>query len=270
MARANRHFIPDQIWHITHRCHKRDFLLKFAKDRQGWTEWLHEAKLRYGLVVFNWIVTSNHIHLLLLDEEGQEVIPKSMQLVAGRTAQVYNQRKRRKGAFWEDRYHATAIEAESHLLRCLVYIDLNMVRAGIVNHPSEWPFSGYHEIQSSQRAGGIIAYKKLAEKAGFQSYETFKSAHKEWVNEALENGGNKRQSEWSESIAIGSKKFTFGIKEILGIRAKGRTAIKRNGGGYQLREPMPYYDDSDNLAHCQENIGIQNGYFWESSENAMG
>ena len=57
---------------------------------------------------------------------------------------------------------------------------------------------------------------------------------------------------------------------MLGIRAKGRTAIKGNGGGYQLREPMPYYDDSDNLAHCQESIGIQNGYFWEPSENAMG
>ena len=38
MARAKRHFIPGYIWHITHRCHKREFLLKFSKDRQGeWT-----------------------------------------------------------------------------------------------------------------------------------------------------------------------------------------------------------------------------------------
>ncbi len=61
MARANRHFIPEQIWHITHRCHKRDFLLKLVKDRRRWTDWLQEAKLRYDLVIFNWIVTSNHI-----------------------------------------------------------------------------------------------------------------------------------------------------------------------------------------------------------------
>jgi putative transposase len=90
----------------------------------------------------------------VLDEGGLETIPKSMQLIAGRTAQAYNQRKKRKGAFWEDRYHATAIEAEKHLLRCLVYIDLNMVRAGVVNHPSEWPFSGFHEIQSSLETAG--------------------------------------------------------------------------------------------------------------------
>ena len=51
-----------------------------------------------------------------------------MQLIAGRTAQEYNQRKGKRGAFWEDRYHATAIEIDEHLHRCVVYIDLNMVR----------------------------------------------------------------------------------------------------------------------------------------------
>jgi hypothetical protein len=58
-----------------------------------------------------------------------------MQLIAGRTAQEYNQRRAMQGAFWEDRYHATAIEIDEHLHRCVVYIDLNMARAGVVNHP---------------------------------------------------------------------------------------------------------------------------------------
>jgi len=75
------------------------------------------------------------------------VIPNSMQLVAGRTGQEFNQRKDRKGAYWEDRYHATAVETGDHLARCMVYIDTNMVRAGAVSHPSEWSFCGYNEIQ---------------------------------------------------------------------------------------------------------------------------
>ena len=37
---AKQHYIPGQIWHITHRCHKREFLLKFSKDRHRWSEWL--------------------------------------------------------------------------------------------------------------------------------------------------------------------------------------------------------------------------------------
>ena len=83
-----------------------------------------------------------HIHLIIRDDKGEEVIPQTMQLIGGGTGQEYNQRKGRKGAFWESRYHATAVEADSHLMQCLVHVDLNMFRAGVVNHPSEWRFCG--------------------------------------------------------------------------------------------------------------------------------
>ncbi len=101
MARAHRHFVPGQIYHITHRCHKREFLLKYAKDRHRWLQWLFEAKKRYGLVILNYTVTSNHIHFIVKDDGDRNVIPQSIGSIAGRTAQEYNQRKNRKGAFWE-------------------------------------------------------------------------------------------------------------------------------------------------------------------------
>jgi len=88
-------------------------------------QWLFEARKRNGLSILNFMVTSNHIHLLVVDNES-DAISKSIQLIAGRTAQAFNRRKGRNGAFWEDRYHATAIESGEHLLRCLVYIDMNM------------------------------------------------------------------------------------------------------------------------------------------------
>jgi REP element-mobilizing transposase RayT len=152
MPRAKRHYIPGQVWHITHRYHKKEFLFKLVKDRIRCLQWLYKAKKRYGLNILDYTVTSNHIHMLVQDDGGRDVIPKSIQLVAGRVGQEYNQRKKRKGAFWEDRYHATAVETEKHLLRCMVYIDLNMVRAGVVTHPSEWRFGGYNEIQSPKKA----------------------------------------------------------------------------------------------------------------------
>jgi REP element-mobilizing transposase RayT len=137
MARANRHFIPGYVWHITHRCHKREFLFKFSRDRNRWLQLLFEARKRYGLSILNNIVTSNHIHLVVTDNGKRETIPKSMQYIAGRGGQEFNQRKNRKGAFWQDRYHATAIESGDHLWQCLVYVDLNMVRAGVVDHPAQ-------------------------------------------------------------------------------------------------------------------------------------
>ena len=81
MPRANRYFIPGYVWHITHRCHQKKFLLRFGRDRQVWIRWLFEAKKRYDLEVLNFTVTSNHIHLLAYGGEDREAIPRSMQLI---------------------------------------------------------------------------------------------------------------------------------------------------------------------------------------------
>ena len=126
-------------------------MLKFARDRRRYVHWLFEAKKRVGLSVLNYMVTYNHVHLLVKDT-GPTVIARSMQLIASRTAQEYNQRKVRHGAFWEDRYHATAIDLDDHLHRCLVYIDLNMVRAGADKHPSEWAHCGYSGFKNRASA----------------------------------------------------------------------------------------------------------------------
>jgi hypothetical protein len=66
---------------------------------------------------------------------------------------------------WEDRYHATAIEAGEHLLRCLVYVDLNMVRSGVVSHPEQWLHGGYNEIQRPWR-------KNILKVGGFELQES--------------------------------------------------------------------------------------------------
>lgn len=97
MPRANRHFLPGLVWHLTHRCHQREFLLKFSRDRDTYLHWLYEARKRFGLCVLDYMVTSNHVHLLVRDT-GEAAVARSMQLIAGRTAQAYNQRKTRLGA----------------------------------------------------------------------------------------------------------------------------------------------------------------------------
>ena len=60
MPRAHRHFLPGHVWHLTHRCHKKIFLRKSAKDRhywRYWRYWLFESRKRFGLSVLNYIVT---------------------------------------------------------------------------------------------------------------------------------------------------------------------------------------------------------------------
>lgn len=92
MPRAHRYHLPQYVWHITHRCHRQQILLKFGRDREVWMRWLYLARKRFGLCVLNYAVTSNHIHPLVRDR-GRGEIARRMQLVAGRTAQAYNRRK---------------------------------------------------------------------------------------------------------------------------------------------------------------------------------
>ena len=243
MARANRHYIPGYVWHITHRCHKKEFLLKFARDRRRWIDWLFEAKKRFNLSILNYMVTSNHVHLMVYDNNRRNVIPKSMQLIAARTGQEYNIRKQRKGAFWEDRYHATAIELNSHLNRCLVYIDLNMVRARVVEHPKQWPFCGYNEIQDPPDRYRIIDLGSLTRLMGFTDLHNFQSAHKRWVESSLQQDEPERENHWTESIASGSKSFIEEVKNSLGFKAKGK-AITGSRDHYQLREKVSPFGDT--------------------------
>ena len=183
MARANRYFIPGNLWHITHRCHRKDFLLKFKRDRKCWIQWLFEAKKRFGVSVLNYIATSNHVHLLLSDENSEGNIPVFMQLVQGRTAQVYNNRTKRKGAFWEDRYHATAVSKDEHFMQCMVYISMNMVRAGVVDHPEEWEESGFYEIMHPKKRYAIIDYALLLKTLGTETFEKFQDLQQEWIKD---------------------------------------------------------------------------------------
>ena len=162
-----------------------------------------EAKKRFGLSVLNYIVTCNHVHLLVRDS-GPNVIADSIQLIAGRSGQEYNQRKGRHGAFWEDRYHATAIEADEHLQRCLVYIDLNMVRAAVVTYPCDWTHSGYREIQNPPKRYGIIDLPELSSLCGFRALRNFRK----------HTGGG-----WTTHSAVRER------REPLGGRKRSRSAI---------------------------------------------
>ena len=259
MPRANRHYLPGHAWHITHRCHKKEFLLKFARDRQGWIDWLLEARKRYGLVVLNYMATSNHVHLLIYDRDGGEVIPKSVQLAAGRAAQEYNQRKRRKGAYWEDRYHATAVETNYHLVQCIVYMDMNMVRAGVVEHPSEWPHSGYGEIQKAPERYRLIDRGMLMELLGISHSEDLSLSHRSWVEEALKSNEGKREKRWTESIAVGNLSFVDQVKTDLRARGFGRKIIS-SFEGHELRESQLSY--RGHFEGKMRPLSYDNSLFW--------
>jgi putative transposase len=151
-----------------------------------------------------------------------------------------------RGAFWEDRYHATAVEKSRYLRKCITYIDMNMVRAGVVEHPMQWEFCGYNEIQNPKKRKGIIDFDRLMGLLGFENYDDLKDAHSRWVASEMQTANRDKDNKWTQSIGVGSKTFIEKIKKTLGYRATGRKIISADDT-FELRESIAPFGNADNL-----------------------
>jgi putative transposase len=206
MPRANRYIQPGCVYHLTHRCHNRHFLLRFAVDRNYYQERLRLAIHRFHVSLLAYCITSNHTHLLVT-AKNPSGISRLMQKLEGEFAAYYNQRKKRSGAFWSDRYHCTMIESGDHLWRCMQYIDLNMVRAGVVRHPEEWPWCGYHELVDKRKRYRLLDMDCLLEVQGKSDPTTFGQIYQSGIEQVLKAQRVHYEPIWTQSIAIGSKSF---------------------------------------------------------------
>lgn len=209
MPRGKRYILPGHVYHVTHRCHQRKFLLKFKQDRDVYRSMLRDRVARYRISLFNFAVTSNHVHLLLRPQPtaSLESLSEFMRSLEGDFAQYYNLRKGRRNAFWGDRYHATMIEPGPHLWRCLLYIDLNMVRAGQVDDPKDWEWAGHRELVGRRRRYCTLDISQLLGHLGGVTLSSFRESYSQAIQDALINRVAEREAIWTESLAVGSQLY---------------------------------------------------------------
>lgn len=248
MGRAHRHFLPNKIWHVTHRCHNRSFLLESFFTRQRWVHWLGEATRRYGLSVLDFNATCNHVHLLVDDLSGHLAVPMAMQLMQGRVGREYNDTNGRVGSYWTDRYDATAVESGIHLLRCIGYIGLNMVRAGAVEDPLDWPHCGYSHVQKWRKEDAVIDYERLMYHLRVCDMRELQRRQREIVRTAREKDGLQRNDMWTDAIAVGGESyvdaFASELRRKTGVLKRSQSRSD-DGKTVVLREAqVPYGDTS--------------------------
>jgi len=205
MPRRKRGFGPGgACCHITQRCTNGEFLLKFKCDRRQYVARLREGLSRHAVSLLNYMVTCNHSHLLIWSERPAEVTGL-MQYLAGTTAQDYNRRKNRRGAYWGDRYHVTLIQCGSHLSRCLLYVDMNMVRAGVVAHPSAWETGGCRELMGIASDSDLIDQAAVVRLLACGDMADFRKWHERTLHELSARTEHPREPWWTEAVAVGDR-----------------------------------------------------------------
>lgn len=143
MARLPRFVLTGQPQHVIVRGNNRSEIFCADDDYRLYLEKLQLACDKHGCDVHAYVLMTNHVHLLITPHE-QQSLSKALQMMGRYYVQYYNYCYQRTGTLWEGRYKATLIDSESYLLTCMRYIELNPVRAGMVAHPSEYPWSSYH------------------------------------------------------------------------------------------------------------------------------
>jgi putative transposase len=212
MPRASDYLLEGYTYHLTQRCHDREFLLRLAKDRDIYREWLRQGVRRHGVSVYGFCITGNHVHILAHVDSVDDV-SRLMHLASGATAKRYNLRRRRTGSMWQHPYQCTIVEDGHHLLNCLTYIDMNMVRAGAVSHPSEWRWCGHDELVGSRKRYRILDIERLLQSLDLSSEEQLRRYYTEAIEERTEAERLQRERHWTDSLAVGSEEFVRARKE---------------------------------------------------------
>jgi putative transposase len=142
MARLPRLTVPGYPHHLIQRGNNRQAVVQDDADRRFLLDLFLSTSRECKVAVHSYVLMDNHFHLLATPETAAG-LPTMMQAVGRSYVRYFNDRNGRTGTLWEGRYRSTLVEADSYLLACMVYMDLNPVRAGMVQDPGDYPWSSH-------------------------------------------------------------------------------------------------------------------------------
>lgn len=143
MARLARISVPGYPYHVIQRGNNRQPIFASDADRERMRDLLFEHAAEQDVAVHAYVLMDNHFHLLATPRKAQS-LPAMMQAVGRRYVRFFNDKQGRTGTLWEGRYKSALVQTERYLLACMVYIDLNPVRAGLVAQPQDFRWSSHN------------------------------------------------------------------------------------------------------------------------------
>jgi len=132
---------PEKIYHIVCRGINQKRIFREVRDYKKILEIIKKAKKSYNFYLYSYNLLSNHFHLFI--ETNDISVSKIMHYINGCYAGYFNYRHKRNGHLFQDRFYASLIDTESYFWTASAYIDLNAVRAGLVENPEDYPWSSY-------------------------------------------------------------------------------------------------------------------------------
>ena len=229
MARLPRLTLADQPHHVLQRGNNRQPIFVDDADRERMLTLLAENVSRWDIALHAYVLMDNHFHLLATPSTA-DGLPRFMQSVGRGYVRWFNDRHARTGTLWEGRYRSTVVQAERWLLPCMVSIDLNPVRAGLVADASAYRWSSHaHYV-------GVRGERWLSPPPQYWSLGNTPFAREAAYAERVAAGiGTADQAVITESLlqgwAAGDPRFLARLQETTPRRIEKRRAGRRPKDG---------------------------------------
>jgi len=227
MPRLPRFFVPDLPLHIIQRGNNRQPIFGGRDDVTFFRDCLARAARNRGVAIHAYVFMTNHVHLLVTPMLATSV-PKMMQSIGRIYVQYFNSTYRRTGTLWEGRYRAAIVDDERYLLTCMRYIELNPVRAGMVDDPVDYRWSSFR----ANACGGfdpLVVSHAIYEQMGVSPDDRQTAYRSLFGSEIPEGQLHEIRDATQHGWALGSRAFQRKVS-LLGRRAhrqpRGRPVTK--------------------------------------------
>jgi putative transposase len=221
MPRRARLLLPGVPLHLIQRGNNRSACFYAEEDNLFYLDHLKLQAEQHGCAVHAWCLMTNHVHLLVTPSKPESA-SLMMKGLGQRFVQYINRTYERSGTLWEGRFRSCLLQEEDYVLACYRYIEMNPVRAGIVEHPAEYRWSSYganaHGLPSAIIETHPL-YRALGETADLRA-----SAYRELFRHQLDPGlVDQIRSATNGNYALGNSRFASEVEQALGHRAvRGR------------------------------------------------
>ncbi len=227
MPRKPRFYLPDIPVHIVQRGRARQPVFFENSDYQAYLDWLKGAAERYNVAVHAYVLMTNHIHILATprDEDG---VTRMMQYLGRYYVPYINRTYGSSGSIWEGRYKASIIQDENYLLACMRYIELNPVRAGMVDTAAEYRWSSFC-ANGQGKQDSLITSHSLYRSLGKSHNERTHAYKALFAGTEDKNELDKIRAAWQTGTPLGNDFFKDEVEQKLKCRVgqarRGRPGV---------------------------------------------
>ena len=142
MPGKKRFYQPGVPVHVFQRGHNKEPVFFDDQDYLAYLRFLKAAADDLGCLIHAYVLMTNHVHLLATPQVENDISLLFQQI--GRHFVPYiNKTYHRRGSLWEGRHKGNILDSEAYFLNCMRYIEMNPVRAAMVEHPGQYRWSSY-------------------------------------------------------------------------------------------------------------------------------